>query len=154
MLRSRSLRPRPLFRPTEHPDFDISNLSYEFRPSNSLCLSKNGSSDYLGGCPVTGVDFLRHLSDVQWLQGDSSICCNTLARRSGGRLCWEATGQGISWSPMRQGRVSPWPRLSARGLFQDWHIGHRSHASVNPYAVRQSEIPPNSRMNPKNGLKI
>ncbi len=45
-------------------------------------------------------------------------------------------------SVFSQGRVSPWPRLSGRGLFQDWHMGHRSHASVNPDAVRQSEIPP------------
>ena len=34
-----------------------------------------------------------------------------------------------------------------QGPFRNWHIGHRSHASENPYAVRQSEIPPNSRMN-------
>ena len=113
-------------------------------------LNKSGSSDYLGGCPVSGVDFSRHDSDVQWLQGDIAIYCNAPARRSGGRLCWEATGQGISWTPMRQGRVSPWLRFSARGLFRNRHIGHRSHASVNPYAVRQSEIPPNSRMNHKN----
>ena len=36
-------------------------------------LNKSGSSDYLGGCPVSGVDFSRHDSDVQWLQGDIAI---------------------------------------------------------------------------------
>ena len=57
--------------------------------------------------------FSRHLSDVPCLQGDIAICCNATAKRSGGRLCWEATCQGISWSPMRPGRVSPWSRFSA-----------------------------------------
>ncbi len=96
-----------------------------------------------GGMPRSGGGFSRHLSDVQWLHGDTAICCNTPARRSGGRLCWEATCQGRSWSPMRQGRVSPWLRFSAKGLLRSPLIGHRSHTSLNPYAVRQSKIPPN-----------
>ncbi len=111
----------------------------------------NGEMGFIAlfcGMPRDRGGFSRHLSDVQWLQGDTAICGNAPARRSGGRLCWEATRQGISWSPMRPWRASPWPRFSTRGLFRDWHIGHQSHASVNPDAVRHFEIPPNSAMNP------
>ena len=100
-----------------------------------------------GGMTRNRVDFLRHHSEVPYLQGDTSICCNTTARRSGGRLCGEATCPGISWSPMRPGRVSLWPRFSARGLWESRHRPHWSHASVNPDAVRHFEIPPNNRMN-------
>ena len=107
---------------------------------------KTGSSDYfLGEWPVTGWIFLRHHSDVPDLPGDTSICCNTTARRSGGRHCWEATCQGISWPPMHPRRVAPW----SRGLFVSRHRPHWSHASVNPDAVRHFEIPKNSRMNLK-----
>ena len=101
-----------------------------------------------GGMTRHRVDFLRHHSDAPDLSGDPSISCKTTARRSGGRLCGEATCQGISWSPMRPGRVSPWPRFSTRGLFESRNRPHGSHASVNPYAVRHFAIPPNSRMNP------
>ena len=104
-----------------------------------------------GGMTRNRVDFSRHHSDVPCLQGDRSICCNAVARRSGGRLCWEATCQGISWPPMRPGRVSLWPRISARCLWESRKRPHRSHASVNPDAVRHFEIPPNSALNPFSG---
>ena len=126
-------------------------LSETFAPQQDFGMTVHPT--IWGGVSRDRGGFLRHLSDVQWLQGDTAICCNAPARRSGGRLCWEATCQGISWSPMRQWRVSPSPRFSARGLFWDWHIGHRSHASVNPYAVRHFGIPPNSRMNRKYELR-
>jgi hypothetical protein len=106
-----------------------------------------------GGMTRNRGDFSRHHSDVPGLHGDLSLCCNTTARRSGGRLCWEATCQGISWSPMRPWRVSLWPRISARGLLDSRPGPHRSHASLNPYAVRHFKIPPNSRMNPLSGLR-
>ena len=101
-----------------------------------------------GGMTRNRVDSSRHHSDVPYLQGDTSVCCNTTARRSGGRLCGEATCPGISWPPMRPGRVNPWPRFLARGLWESRQWPHRSHASVNPDAVRHFEIPPKSRMNP------
>ncbi len=41
---------------------------------------------------------------------------------------------------------------SARGLFESRQRPHWSHASVNPYAVRHFEIPPNSRMNHKKAV--
>ena len=100
-----------------------------------------------GGMTHHRVDFLRHHSDVPDLPRDTSIRCNTTARRSGGRLCGEATCPGISWSAMCPRRVSPWSRFSARGLFESRQRPHWSHASVNPDAVRHFEIPPNRRMN-------
>ena len=50
--------------------------------------------------PHRKMDFLRHNSDVQWLEITVMFWCNSPAERNGGRLCWEATCQGISRSPM------------------------------------------------------
>ena len=96
------------------------------------------------------VELLRHRSEVPVLQGDTSLCGNDAASRGGGRLCGEATGQGIFWPPMNPGRVSLWPRLSARGISEARLRSHGSHASVNPDAVKHFEIPPNGRMNWRN----
>ena len=49
-----------------------------------------------GGMAVNRWDFSRHGCDVQRLQRDTAFWSNSIVRRSGGRLCWEATGPGIS----------------------------------------------------------
>ena len=89
------------------------------------------------------MDISRHPFDVQWLRGDATICCNTLPGEAAGK-------PPAKESPSlrcAQGVPAPGRGSRSRASSRTWHMGHRSHASRNPDAVRQSEIPPNSRRN-------
>ena len=112
----RRRRPHPLRRPTRRrPQCHAvacgvcHSLRLEERPRESHAAEIGFIR--LKRAPNRKMDFLRHHSDVQWLEMTVMFWCNSPAERNGGRLCWEATCQGISRSPMRQWRV--WP-LSGR----------------------------------------
>ncbi len=87
---------------------------------------KMGSSHYLGRCPVTGVDF-QDISPMS--NGCREIARSAAmppARRSGGRLCGEATGQGISHGlRCAQGVSVPGRGSRPRASFRTgtWDIG-------------------------------
>ena len=101
--------------------------------------------------PETAVDFLRHRSDVQWLNSGTNFGCLSDAGRNAGRLCGEATFARRFRSPRHQELRQDLAGISRQGpLFSAHWTSERCLRKSQPTNVSfasesqsdyQSEIP-------------